>query len=187
MRKALDGLYAAGLWLAAAAMVAIAVLVLAQVAGRVLDRLLGWTGAGAAGLAVPSLAEFGGFLFVAAAFLALPATLRAGTHVRVTLLATALRPGSLPARAVELAVLAAAAALAAFASWHSGVQAWDSWVFGTVSYGMIPVPLWLPQGAMTAGLGLFCLSLLDELATAAAGGTPTFRAAESSRDVAQGE
>ena len=52
--------------------------------------------ADAIGLQVPSLAEIGGFLFVAAAFLALPATLRAAGHVRVTMLAKALPEGAAP-------------------------------------------------------------------------------------------
>jgi TRAP-type C4-dicarboxylate transport system permease small subunit len=85
MRKALDALYAGALVGACLAMVAIAALVFLQVGGRVVDRMLTWFGASRIGFAVPSLTEIGGFLFVAAVFLALPATLRAAGHVRVTL------------------------------------------------------------------------------------------------------
>lgn len=180
MRRTLDGLYAAGLLLAAIAMVGIGVLVLLQVAGRVIDRFLVFVGSAPLGLAIPSLAEFGGFLFVAAASLALPATLRAGQHVRVTFLALALRPG--PAqRVLETAVLVGAAGLAGFASWHSGLQALDSWQFGSLSYGMIPVPLWIPQGAMTVGLALLLVSLVDELVALLRGDIPAFRQAELGR------
>ena len=180
MRKALDRLYAAGLLLAAVSMVAIAAMVLMQVAGRVIDRALILVGSAPLGLAIPSLAEFGGFLFVAAASLALPATLRAGQHVRVTFLALALKPG--PAlRMLEAVVLMAASGLAGFASWHSGLQALDSWQFGSLSYGMIPVPLWIPQGAMTLGLALLLVALLDEFAASLRGDTPAFRQAELGR------
>ncbi len=180
MRQALDRLYAAGLVLSAIAMVTIAVMVLAQVLGRITDRTLLWMGRDAIGLAVPSLAEIGGFLFVASAFLALPATLKAGNHVRVTLLAQAIRKGPV-ARVMEVLVLIGAAALAGFATWNSGLQVLDSWQFGSVSFGMVRVPLWLPQGAMTAGLALFLICLLDELMLSLSGRTPAFRAAEQAR------
>jgi TRAP-type C4-dicarboxylate transport system permease small subunit len=183
MRGFLDTLYRSGLGLSALAFVAIAGLVLLQVMGRVLDRLLTALGLDAVGFAIPSLAEFGGFLFVAAAFLAMPATLRTGGHVRVTLLSAAL-PGA--ARATEILVIAGAVGLAAFAAWHSTLKVADSLKVHAVSYGTIPVPLWLPQAAMALGLILFLVALVDELVTALRGGTPSFRAAEAARAV-QGE
>lgn len=179
MRRTLDALYAAGLWAACLAMAAIAALVLAQVGGRVLDRALAAAGAAPVGFAVPSLAEIGGFLFVASAFLALPATLRAGVHVRVTLLTGAVRGQA--GRALTGLVLAVAAGLAGFAAWNAGAQAWDSLAFGSVSYGVVAVPLWIPQGAMTLGLALLLVAVLDELWTLAHGRPAAFAAAEAAR------
>jgi TRAP-type C4-dicarboxylate transport system permease small subunit len=184
MRRVLDLVYAAALVASALALVTIAVLVLAQIGGRILDRVLLSTGGAAIGFQVPSLSEIGGFLFVGAAFLALPATLKAAGHVRVTMLAQSL-PASL-ARAVTIIVLAAALALALFAAWHSGVQVQDSWAFNSVSFGMVRVPLWIPQGVMTLGLGLFALALADELVTALSGRTPAFVAAETARGIDEG-
>ncbi|MFQ6547768.1 TRAP transporter small permease [Aestuariibius sp. 2305UL40-4] len=181
MRRALDLTYAAALAASAVALVTIAVLVFVQILGRILDRALLALGQEAIGLQVPSLAEIGGFLFVAAAFLALPGTLRAAGHVRVTMLARAL-PAPL-AKGLTILVLAAALALAGFASWHSWLQVLDSWQFESVSFGMIPIPLWIPQGAMTLGLVLFALALADELLTALRGETPAFAAAESGRSL----
>lgn len=183
MRKALDGLYAAALWAAVLAMAAIAVLVMIQVVGRVVDRTLVWIGAAPIGIAVPSLAEIGGFLFVAAAFLALPATLRSGTHVRVTMLAQNLPP--VPARWLTAAVLVFATALGIFAAWHSALQVVDSWTFDSVSFGMVRIPLWIPQGAMTAGLVLFAVALADELWATLRGAAPAFAAAEAGRGIAE--
>ena len=179
MRRALDRLYAAALVAAAFAMVAIAVLVLVQIGGRLLDRVLMAAGEPALGIQIPSLAEIGGFLFVASSFLALAGTLRAGGHVRVTLLA-----GALPAavtRGLTALVLAAALGLALFATWHAGLQTLDSWQFDSKSFGMIAIPLWIPQGAMTLGLVIFAVALLDELATALRGASPAFVAAEAAR------
>jgi TRAP-type C4-dicarboxylate transport system permease small subunit len=180
----LDLIYAASLVASAAALVTIAVLVFAQIGGRILDRILVASGAEVIGFQVPSLAEIGGFLFVGAAFLALPATLKGAGHVRVTMLAQALPEAG--ARVVTLIVLAAGLALALFAAWHSGVQVQDSWAFNSVSFGMVRVPLWIPQGVMTLGLGLFALALADELVLALSGRTPGFRAAEAARSVDEG-
>jgi TRAP-type C4-dicarboxylate transport system permease small subunit len=184
MRRSLDLVYAWAMVASAAALVAIAVLVFLQIGGRILDRLLVATGNAAIGFQIPSLAEIGGFLFVGAAFLALPATLRSAGHVRVTMLARAL-PAPL-ARGLTALVLAAALALAVFAAWHAGVQAQDSWAFNSVSFGMIRVPLWIPQGVMTLGLVLFAVALADELVAVLTGRTPAFLAAEASRSVDEG-
>ena len=161
MRRILDTIYGAALVAACGAMVAIAALVAVQVAGRLIDRVALALGAAPVGISIPSLAEIGGFLFVGAATLALPATLRAGGHIRVTLLTGAL-PGRL-GRAVAGLVLLAGLVLAGFATWHAGVQAWDSWAFNTLSYGMVRVPLWIPQGVMTLGFALLALALADDL------------------------
>ncbi|MGY6548939.1 MAG: TRAP transporter small permease [Roseinatronobacter sp.] len=189
MRRFLDGLYAAALGLSCLCMVVIAVLVLAQIGGRVLDRALISLGAAPLGFSVPSLTSFGGFLFVASASLALPATLRAGGHVRVTLLTgqggsgqgvsgsggTGLR------RAVAGLVLLAALALASFATWHLGAQALDAWRFNSVSFGIVRVPLWIPQGVMTAGFALLALAVADELLAILRGQTPAYQQAETTR------
>lgn len=179
MRRVLDHIYNAALGAACLAMIAIAVLVFAQILGRIIDRALILSGAHPLGLAIPSLSDFGGFLFVAAATLALPATLRAAGHVRVTLALALL--GSRVGGVLTVAVLAIALALAGFAAWHSGVQMWDSLSFNTVSFGMVKVPLWIPQGVMTLGFGLLALAVLDELLSALRGQTPAFRLAEAKR------
>ncbi|MCC5972018.1 MAG: TRAP transporter small permease [Pararhodobacter sp.] len=179
MRRFFDTLYTGALIAACAAMVAIAVLVLVQVLGRIIDRLAIWMGQAPPGIAIPSLAEFGGFLFVAAACLALPATLRAAGHVRVTLALGLMGPRL--GRVFTGLVLLAALGLGSFAAWHSAEQMLDSWRFNTVSFGMVRVPLWIPQGAMTAGFGLLLVALVDELLVLLRGGEPAFRRAEEGR------
>lgn len=180
LRKSLDGLYTGALIASCLAMVAMAVLVLIQVTGRVLDRAAVMVGLPQPGISVPSLAEIGGFLFVAAAFLALPATLRAAVHVRVSLVLRLGGPGF--DRALSGIALLLGLGLAVFAAWHGTVQAVDSWAFNSVSYGMIPVPLWIPQGVMALGLGIFAVSLADDLIVLLRGGEPAFRATERGRD-----
>lgn len=182
MRRVLDAIYAAAQGLAAACFAAIAALVLVQIAGRLLDRGLTAIGRQALGVAIPSLAEIGAFLFVAAAFLGLAGTLRAGGHVRVTLLTGRLGPRA--ARALSALVIAGALALALWSAWHAGAMALDAWRFNSVSYGMVRVPLALPQAAMTLGLILLCVALADELWAALRGHDPAFARAEAAREAA---
>jgi len=179
MRRSLDTVYAAGLVAACMAMVAIAVLVGVQILGRIADRAALWLGFDPWGVAIPGLSEIGGFLFVAAATLALPATLRSGGHVRVTLLAGLMQ--GLVGRIVAALMLAAALALAGFAAWHSGAQALDSWQFNTRSFGMVRTPLWIPQGVMTLGFVLLLVAVLDEMVAVLRGRTASYQDAEAAR------
>jgi len=179
MRGLLNRLYRAAFALAAAGFALIAVLVLAQIAGRLIDRASRLAGLPPPGLTVPSLAEIGSFLFLGSVFLGLAGTFRVGGHVRVTLVTRTLPPR--PARALGAAVSLVAAALAAFATWSSGLQAHDSFVQGSVSYGMVPVPLWWPQTVMTLGLALFCAALLEAAWDQARGRAPAHAAAAPDR------
>lgn len=178
MRRLLDTIYGAAMVGACLSMVAIAGLVSVQVAGRIIDRVRVWLGMDQIGIAVPSLAEIGGFLLVGAAFLALPSTLRAAGHVRVIFLVNVLGP--LAGRVLTVLVLAVALGLALWATWHSADQALDSFAFNSLSFGVVRVPLWIPQGVMTLGLGLFALALADDL-VAALRGEAAFRRAERER------
>lgn len=180
MRKALDTLYGAAMLGACLSMVGIAVLVFVQVMGRVIDRTLLTFGFSRWGIAVPSLAEIGGFLFVASATLALAYTLRVAGHVRVTLMLRLLPP--VATRVLTVLVLAAALGLAVFATWHIGLRAHDAWSSGRVSFGRVRIPLWIPQAVMTTGFAVFCIALLDEL-VAALRGQPAFRAEEERREI----
>lgn len=184
MRGLLDRLYAAGFVLAAMALVAIALLVLVQVLGRVIDKTMLALGQDPLGIAITSLSELGGYLFVGAVFLALAGTLRAGGHVRVTLLIHSVPAGV--ARGLSAASLVLALGLCGFALYSAGVQAWDSWAFNAVSFGMAKFPLWVPQAVMVLGLALLFVALLDELITLLRGSEPAFQRAEDGKGVQDG-
>lgn len=184
MRKALDALYGAALVGACLAMVVIATLVFIQVMARVVDRIVVFFGMPRYGFIIPSLAEIGGFLFVASAFLALAATLRSAGHVRVTLMLRYFGPAG--DRVMTVLVLLAALGLATFASWAVGVQTFASWQRGSVSYGIMAIPLWIPQAIMTSGIVIFAVALLDELVAILRGGEAAFRATERNREATEG-
>lgn len=160
LRRTLNALYFAGAVLAAICLLAIAMLILAQVASRWFDII------------VPAAEEFAGFLMAAATFLALAWTLRSGGHIRVTLLIRNFSPRF--RRLQEIAVLLLAAALTARLAWSATAFVLESYEFNDVSAGYIAVPLWIPQLPMALGLVLFTVALLDELLGTLMGRSPGY-------------
>ncbi|GAA0570893.1 TRAP transporter small permease [Halomonas salifodinae] len=159
MHFRLRSLYTLGGYLAATCLCLICGLITAQILGRIVDRLAIQLGFDRIGLAIPGLAEISGFLLVGASFLGLAYTFIHGGHIRVTLLIGRLAPGW---RAyVELLCLGLALALAAYLGWNLYWLLEDSIAFGETSYGLLRIPLWIPQSAMLAGVVLFCLALLE--------------------------
>lgn len=176
MRRVLDGLYQLCLWLSALCLVVIAALVGLQLAGRIFDIVTGLFGRQPSGIVILSLAEFCGALLAAASFLALAATLRAGAHIRVTMLLAAC-----PERVrrwIEIWAFGAAAAFSIYLAWQLGLFAYYSWKFNEVSSGVVPIKLAYPQAVMAFGALMLAIALLDELVTVVTRGRPTFRAAE---------
>lgn len=160
MRKLLDTLYKTGGGIAALSILGICLLVTAQVSLNILARIGGpqWS------FTIPSYADFAGFLLSTASFMALAYTLRAGAHIRVNLLVQ-----HLPLRArwiAEMAALALAAAMTGYATWFTLGLVGQSYKFADMSTGMIAVPIWIPQTAMVAGLGLLTIALIDTLVQA---------------------
>ncbi|MGO1461768.1 MAG: TRAP transporter small permease [Marinobacter sp.] len=167
MRRALDTFYRLGGALSALCLTLIMLLIVAQVLGRILDELLGWAGLDALGLNVPGLAELASFLLLGATFFGLAYTFWQGGHIRVTLVLQQL-PKHVQ-RIMDMAVTLVAAAVTGFATWHSAWLTWDSYDYGDLSIGMVPVPLWIPQLVMTLGLAWLLIALLDALASLATG------------------
>ncbi len=172
LRRALDRLYLASGWIAAGFLVAIFLVVLGQVIFNMIDVAMRWTTGTPIGLLIPSYAEFAGFFLAAASFFALAHTLKQGAHIRVTLVVQHL-PARLR-RGVEIWCCAVAAALAGYFTFWTGNLTQQSWRFGDVSYGLVPIPLWLPQLAMTLGALILTIALLDELQRVVRGRPPAY-------------
>lgn len=149
MRKGLDGLYAASAWLAALAMVG----VLAMVLLTIVSRLFGFTAAGSD--------AYAGYAMAGAGFMALASTLKAGEHIRVTLLLGALKGRA--HKALEVAALAIATALSGFLAFYSARLVWQSWEIDDISVGIDATPLWIPQLFMALGTLVFFVAFCDEL------------------------
>ena len=167
-RRFLDGLYRASGVLAALFVLAIAVLVAAQVALNVVSRVTGLLTGTALGITIPSYSDFTGFFLAAASFLALAHTLRAGEHIRVTLLVSRL-PVAL-ARWTDVVALVAALVATAFLGFYAFDLVLESREYGDLSSGMVAVPIWIPQSSIVVGLAVLAIALADELQSRLRGG-----------------
>lgn len=167
MRRALDTFYRLGGALSAINLTLIMVMIVAQVLSRVLDALLVWLGLSPLGLNVPGLAELAAFMLLGATFFGLAYTFWQGGHIRVTLLLQSLPKAT--QRIIDILGLLLALVITAFAAWHSAWLTWDSYDFGDLSIGMVPVPLWIPQAAMVMGLIWLLVALSDALVSLISG------------------
>ncbi|EPC04497.1 hypothetical protein L861_04005 [Litchfieldella anticariensis FP35 = DSM 16096] len=159
MHYRLRALYDAGAYLSATCLCLICAMITAQIIGRIVDRLATWAGGERIGLAIPGLAEISGFLLVGATFLGLAYTFVNGGHIRVTLLIS-----NLPARVrvfMELWCLSIALLLCLYLAWYTLWLLEDSIAFNETSYGLLSIPLWIPQSTMLLGILLFCLALIE--------------------------
>lgn len=176
MRRILDTLYSAALYASALCLCAIALMVGAQLAGRIVDGALKLLGLAPIGIVILSLAEICGYLLAAASFLALAGTLKAGAHIRVTMALNAF--GERTRQFVEIWAFGFSAAASGYMTYNLASFAWVSLRFNEVSPGVIRVPLAYPQAAMALGALILTVAFIDELVIVLRGGRPTFRAAE---------
>jgi TRAP-type C4-dicarboxylate transport system permease small subunit len=176
MRLFLDRLYLAALYLSALCLLIIGVLVGIQLAGRILDATLKLVGISVLGWQILSLAEIAGYLLAAASFLALAPTLKAGAHIRVTMLLAALSETN--RRYVELVAFSFATLACGYMTWQLMLFAWVSFRFNEVSHGVVRVPLAYPQSTMAIGALILTIALIDETITVLRAGRPTFRVTE---------
>ena len=167
MRRSLTILYNLSGALAAFCILSITLLVFAQVCLNLVDKLAVLFVGQAIGLTIPSYSDFTGFLLAASTFLGLAYTLRAGGHIRVTLVTGLL--GDLARRRIETLVLAVALAMVAYGTVYMGLLVAESHEFGDRTSGMVSLPLWIVQMPVAVGLVVLTIALLDELTRALMG------------------
>lgn len=160
MRTLLDRLYLGSGVLAGLFIIAIVVLIMAQIIGR-------WFS-----IIVPSTEDFSGYFLAASSFLALAYTLREGGHIRVNIIIRNLTGKTRIWQ--ERAVLSGGLALAIFMAYWLTHMVWESWSFNEMSRGYIAVPLWIPQIPVALGAIIFAIALLDELIYSLRHGMPEY-------------
>ncbi|HUF87411.1 MAG TPA: TRAP transporter small permease [Thermohalobaculum sp.] len=147
LRRVLDAVYLAGGVLAGVFMVAILVLIVAQMVAR-------WSG-----LVFPGGPSYAGYAMAGASFLALAHALDKGAHVRVSLILAGLGPWR---RFAEIWCYGVAAIIAIFfARYAVKANIW-SHKLNDVSQGQDATPLWIPQIVMSAGTIVLALALVDQ-------------------------
>ena len=163
--------------MAAAFIVAICLVVVLQVSANIVNSLAGWWLDAPTGLIVPAYAEFTGFFLVAATFLALASSLRAGSHIRVTLLIGKLRGKW--RRGFELWCAGMGTVLSGYFAVFTIKLVAESYRYGDLAVGMVPLPIWIPQSAMVLGLVVLTIALVDEFVALLRGEKPSYESTSS--------
>lgn len=166
MHRFLNATYKAAGMFSAFLILAICLLISAQIVLNGVGRLM----PGVLPSTIPSYADFAGFMLAGATFLAMAYTLRSGGHIRVNLVVQRLSPRVV--LIAEFLALTVASVFVGYALYFSGALVLESLHYGDVSNGIIPVPLWLPQSAMTFGMGLLLVALLHTLVELVTTGSP---------------
>lgn len=161
MRVLLDHVYRASAALAAAFLALIAVLVVTQVAGRLV------------GLKVIGADDLAGFSLTASSFLALAPTLRRGGHIRVTLLFRGF--DARRRRAFELWCLSVGTCIVGYFAYFVAEMAVESYFFREMAIGPLPVPLWIPRSGMALGLVILFVAVVDEFVQVLRTGEPSYK------------
>ncbi|APE42096.1 ABC transporter substrate-binding protein [Sulfitobacter alexandrii] len=149
LRKSLDTLYVAAGALAAVCLVAILLLIVAQMVAR-------WSGA-----VFPGAASYAGYAMAGASFLAFANALNRGAHIRVSILLNVLLEG--PKRLVEIWCFALGAAIAWYFTYYAYWFVYWSWKFNEVSQDQDATLLWIPQSVMVVGGAILGIALTDNL------------------------
>lgn len=165
---------------------------------RFLDRL--YFGAGAVGAAFIALIcvlmvaqsvlrEFGvrtgavndvvAWLCAAASFFAMAHAFKHGDFVRVTLLLETVSERT--RRALEIVCLAIGVLSVGYLAWWANRFTYESWEFGELAQGLLPIPIWIPQASFALGSLLLFVALVDELIIVLRGGKPSFVVAVEER------
>ena len=146
VRRTLDALYLAGGAVGAVFMIAILLVIVAQMVAR-------WSG-----LVFPGGPSYAGYAMAGSSFMALAYALNKGAHVRVSLLLSGLGPHR---RFAEIWCYGIGAVLAIFfARYAIKANIW-SYKLNDVSQGQDATPLWIPQIVMSVGTVLLAITMVD--------------------------
>jgi len=156
LRPALDRLYDLCGGLAAAFLILLLLVIVAQMSAR-------WSGQ-----QFPGSTDYAGYCMATASFLALAHTLNRGAHIRVALLLTRLGRWR---RAGELWCFGIGAALGCYFAFYAIRAVRVSYLLNDISQGQDATPIWIPQLAMAFGTTLLAIALVDRLLRIAFGGS----------------
>ena len=148
-------------WIGAACLVALTLLMLAEITVRALSNFFPWVPAD-----IPVAWEYSSYLMAACFTFGAAMTLRAGGHIRVTLVLGRLAPG--PRRLMEIAASLVATLFVGFLSIAMVRFSWSAFERGqtSISSGTL---LWIPEAVIAFGMVLLALQFLARFIQAALG------------------
>ena len=161
---AVDAIGVAAAWAAAACLAALTMLIAAEIALRSASNLIP-----ALPGSIPVAWEYSAYLMGNAFMLGAAATLRAGGHIRVGVLLSALGPRGL--RAAEVAASAVGLAACLFLAHALGSFAADAFVRGQTSIASA-TPTWIPKAGLALGAAVLTLQMAARLVRGALGLAP---------------
>jgi TRAP-type C4-dicarboxylate transport system permease small subunit len=155
LRLLLDGIERLGRldgWIGAACLVTLTLLMLAEITVRALSNFIPWVPAD-----IPVAWEYSSYLMAACFTFGAAMTLRAGGHIRVTLVLGRLQP---PARRLlEIAASFVATCFVGFLSIAMARFAWSAYERGQTSISSDTL-LWIPEAVIAFGMVLLALQFL---------------------------
>jgi TRAP-type C4-dicarboxylate transport system permease small subunit len=173
MRHILDRTYELTGYLAGVCLIAIFLIISAQVVGR------------EAGFLIPGADDLASWFCAATAFFAMAHTFKRGELVQVGLLLD--RLGARARRLTEGAALLVTAAFCAYMSQATVRYVIESFKTHEMPQGgTLAIPLWIPQSSFALGAVLLFIAVADDLILLLRGRTPGYRAAAEAR-LAAGE
>lgn len=148
-------------WVAGGCLIALTTLMIAEVLVSAVANCVYWLRAkGVAWLpadipaAVPNAWEYSSYLMAASFTFGAAMTLRAGGHIRVTLLLARLSPPR--RRLFEIVAALAGTLLSGFLAYSMVLFTWSSFARGATSINS-DTPIWIPQALITFGIILLSL------------------------------
>jgi TRAP-type C4-dicarboxylate transport system permease small subunit len=167
LRRFLDRLYLASGAVGAVFVLLICVLMIAQ---TILREFQVRTGA---------VNDVVAWFCAAASFFAMAHAFKHGDFVRVTLLLE--KVPDRVRRTLEIGCLAIGALSVGYLAYWANKFTYDSWAFGEVAQGLLPIPIWIPQASFALGSLLLFIAMVDELVIVLRGAKPSYVAAVEDR------
>jgi TRAP-type C4-dicarboxylate transport system permease small subunit len=164
LRALLDGIDRLGRldgWIGGLCLAALTCLMLAEVIVRSLSIVVPWVPGD-----IPVAWEYSSYLMAATFTFGAAMTLRAGGHIRVSLLTARLGPGA--RRAVELVLALIGVAFVGFMAMAMTSFTWEAYVRGRTS-DTSGTRVWLPAAAIAFGMCLLALQFVARAIQAALG------------------
>lgn len=176
MRKILDFIYRASGYIAALFLFLIFAVVITQVALNVINSVYSFITGNALGLMLPSYSDFAGYFLGSATFFALAYAMQKNELVRVSIILNLANPRV--QRWMEIFCCMVGLVLSLLMTYYFSILIMESYIYNDQSYGMVRIPLWIPQLPFVIGSSVLCIALTDNLVSLVVSGKASYNSVE---------